>query len=513
MKIPIEVLLDYMGYLNPEVRMEVKGLWIKSIQLLPKRGGLDGECLYFTDSIEAARQVNVPVALLPDSDPEELAGADGCIILKTYESLETVFNQVLGFQNLIRDWIHEVEMSVNANEGVQRLLDLSERVFCNPIVVFTPSIKTLYAAWNIEPPEWDKPYVDLYKLGYLSVESFNLLKKNGYFDESNYTGELIHLPPSELKNFDSIITAVLNDETVCFLIAINFSTNPLTPGLMELYKYFVGKIKGYLQPRAEDISYMGTQFDYLIIEIIEGRLSSPREIRARSFMCPEGYFDCFAMAAFEIEENNWMFLSHARQALDIALPGVKSIQYKNHVILYFSERGDKVKWQNLLKQFNQQLEEIGGYAGLSEAFSGPESVSMCYHQALTALHLGRQLRGVKISGDIIGERVTDSRLFPFEAYHCISAVKGGEKNLGVLERILEYDAENGTDYYNILYAYLSTERNFTKAAPYLHMHRNNVIYHIRRICHTFELDLENPGERLRLLMLYKLDDSLKASVV
>ena len=46
MDIPIELLIDYMGYLNPDVRLKKRGGWVKGIKLLPESGRLDQRYLY-----------------------------------------------------------------------------------------------------------------------------------------------------------------------------------------------------------------------------------------------------------------------------------------------------------------------------------------------------------------------------------------------------------------------------------------------------------------------------------
>ena len=89
-------------------------------------------------------------------------------------------------------------------------------------------------------------------------------------------------------------------------------------------------------------------------------------------------------------------------------------------------------------------------------------------------------------------------------------LSGGPRDTGVLGEIRRWDHEHGTDYYRILFVLLSLERSYTKAAEVLHMHRNNVIYHAKRISEQFSVDLDDPGVRLRLLMLYRVAELAEA---
>jgi DNA-binding PucR family transcriptional regulator len=46
---------------------------------------------------------------------------------------------------------------------------------------------------------------------------------------------------------------------------------------------------------------------------------------------------------------------------------------------------------------------------------------------------------------------------------------------------MEYDKEHNTSFTYSLYAYLKYSRNITEAAKALHLHRNSMIYHLKRI--------------------------------
>lgn len=65
------------------------------------------------------------------------------------------------------------------------------------------------------------------------------------------------------------------------------------------------------------------------------------------------------------------------------------------------------------------------------------------------------------------------------------------------------DAKKNTNYTGLLYTYLVNERKSTDTAKQLHMHRNNVIYHIDRLAEKMGIDLDDPEERLRLMLTYK----------
>lgn len=190
-----------------EYKCNLKDVWIKGVYLLPApQGLLHEDCLYFTDDIDAAGYVsNAKIVILTNHNEANIYTCSlNCILLHTSESLSSVFNRVLGYHHLLHDWLYELEIISNTSNNTQKLLDLSERVFCNPITICPPAMKVLYATWNIEPTEEDFFFYDLYNNKYPSVHTFNTLRENGYLSQSYFSNDIIHIPPLPHKNFDTI---------------------------------------------------------------------------------------------------------------------------------------------------------------------------------------------------------------------------------------------------------------------------------------------------------------------
>ena len=68
--------------------------------------------------------------------------------------------------------------------------------------------------------------------------------------------------------------------------------------------------------------------------------------------------------------------------------------------------------------------------------------------------------------------------------------------VGDVERLIEHDARNGTDYVPTLKAYLETFGDVPAAAARLGVHANTFRYRLRRLCEVTGLDLDDPDQRL-----------------
>ena len=510
MDIPIELLIDYMGYLNPDVRLRERGGWVKGIKLLPEAGRLDQRYLYVAangPAEELDRGVALVVVCRRDEAFDERIG--NCIVLHTDSSVAEICNELLGTQNLIRSWEQDIELSISRREGVQRLLDISGRVFGNPTAVITTSFKTIAATWDFETD--DPIFRELLELGYLTQESFTKLRSRGCFEPSMLTGEVRTLE-SEEQAAPYVMAAVTHDGAVGFIVLMLCSNTRLSRGLEQLFGVFIEKLQYYLKPAVDTGDYIKNQFDYFIVDIIEGRISTPQGIMERALVYPPAYTAEYNTVLIAHENTGAMYLEHAMQNLSAIFPNVRQILYNGNIILHPDLGRRAPRRTHFLSMLADYLDAARAYAGVSETFVGLDTLRASYLQALAALNLGRQLRNIQRADDYLLPAPNAARCFHYADYHVYDMLSGGPRDTGVLGEIRRWDLEHGTDYYRILFVLLSLERSYTKAAELLHMHRNNVIYHAKRISEQFSVDLDEPGVRLRLLMLYRVAELADAGV-
>lgn len=506
MNIPMEILLDYMAYLNPETHLAERNIWISGIKLMPENHRLDQGFLYFSLPDPVVLPENHPPVVYV-RNPEEAEcpiPTDNCIILNTDMPLSVVFNELIGTQNLVRAWVHEVELSISRREGVQRLMDISARVFGNPITVMTSAFKTIAATWEFEPH--DIVFWELLELGYLTNDSYRKLRERGYLCPEILDGTTHVFEADDLNSHKSIVTAINQDNSTGFIVLMLCSNTPVSAGVLQLYEYFIEKLCDYLQPTTSSSDYLKTQFDNFAIDIIEGRIVSPRDIIERSLVYPPAFQKKHFTVLVSHESSTVLYLEHAMQNLATLFPNTRIILHNKNILMYPHHHELAEKDSVFFDTLDKYLQVNRAYAGVSEYFVGLDNFKSSYTQALDALETGKKLKGFENSVTMLETSKQAERVFRFEDYHVYMLLLGKQKIQGVLDDIRQYDIDHNTYYYRILYVFLSFDRQFTKTASALHMHRNNVIYHIGRICDIFSLDLEDANQRLRLLLLYKLAD-------
>lgn len=70
--------------------------------------------------------------------------------------------------------------------------------------------------------------------------------------------------------------------------------------------------------------------------------------------------------------------------------------------------------------------------------------------------------------------------------------------------LTSYDQEHHTEFYGTLKAYLQNERSLVRTAAALGLHRNSLLYRVKRLEELVDANLEDPMVRLHLLLSYEV---------
>lgn len=503
MRIPMDLILERLQYLNPQASLRHPEYWVKGIKLLPSRcDGISGEYLYLGVYEDFAR---VPPGLILAAVADRDAPApplDDYILLRTDEALPDIFNELLGLQLGLQNWELELEQALNSGLGPQRLLDLSEPILGNPIVLLDPALKTLACTRAFDTD--DGVFSDLLTLGYLTQDNFNLLRQNQYFTPDHYTGETLIIPPSKIKQYTSTLTAILDGTQVRYLILMLFSNYSYSEGTLQLFLFFLEKMRTCLSQQDEHFGEQRDQYEFFLLDLLEGRCTDPEEItqRGRCFLAPEGLaFNCVVI---RLNRGTDMYRKHARLTIASRFPRWRPILYRDCILVHpaLGTHPSELMPEaaNQLMMLTDFLEEADAYAGVSNCFYSYTDVSVSYRQGLAALDLGCRLNPRQAAG----------RLFWYADYQLFQVLTAASAQLSLPEicnslllEVRAYDQIHHTAYLSILDCFLRHERNYTRTAAELHMHRNNVIYHIRRIQELFRINLEDPELRLQLRLSFK----------
>lgn len=158
----------------------------------------------------------------------------------------------------------------------------------------------------------------------------------------------------------------------------------------------------------------------------------------------------------------------------------------------------KVDQRELRYLLSPVCRDYGLYAGVSSPVRGIRQLFQAFRQADIALKQAFYLRN-------------QYWVMPFSV--CALDVMLRNIQIGIapmnmvapeLLALKEMDERRGTQFFETLKGYLLNERDIPKAAQELIVHRSTLIYRIKKIQTMFSLDLDDPEQRLYLLISLRL---------
>lgn len=167
------------------------------------------------------------------------------------------------------------------------------------------------------------------------------------------------------------------------------------------------------------------------------------------------------------------------------------LDYQGSIILAINAA--RLNLSNLLEQLKYMFRKLDVVFGISfpfhDIFSMPQalkqaSIAMDFaiaHNRKTAWCEESTLEYVK---QVLSEKLTADVEEPF------------------LKNLRRYDKQHGTEYYQTLYVFLQQERSPKRASETLHIHKNTLLYRIKKIEETGAVDLDSAACRQKLMLSY-----------
>lgn len=428
--------------------------------------------------------------------------------------LARVFNLVQSLFTDLREWHQAMHLSLIQNNDVQELMDLSESAIGNPIVLVDLGFKLLAHTRHIKTD--DEIYNELISHGYHTRQSIERLTKNRQVDSIKKASVLdITFPLPQMTRYQTVTkTFYMNGVPFAYLRMI-CSSHPPSKNLTERFGLLSECVELYLNSRYSEGSINKYMYEYVLVELIEKKIKDDEldeRIRCVGLRRDSEYQ--LLKIIFQDAANT--SLSYVLEQLQVTFPEARPFAYDGNIVMlmnYESKyRQAEARKSSQLKLLRDFLDYHRAYCGMSTMFRSLMNVSDAYVQATVAIELGRKLQRKGVPVPDTG----DGWVFDYRDYYiyhlidaCAEQVRLGSLCDGQLLAIREQDEQKNTRYAGLLYTYLMNECRPTDTARVLHMHRNNVIYHVERLSEQLGVELEDPETRLRLLLSFKVMDLMQ----
>ena len=219
-------------------------------------------------------------------------------------------------------------------------------------------------------------------------------------------------------------------------------------------------------------------------DIMEGRIVNQNELDQRMKqvkLIAHRYFHLMIVSFDQTGSRSSIPWNYVISQLQYIFPYSNITTYNGDILLIIQKRQRKSRVKFNEKYLMNLLEQYNGFSCMGNASEFIMSLPPMYHQVHGAL----RIQIVELAADSEIKHLSSRNL----AHLCNNEMIA----------LIMYDQKYNTNMADILLTFLRYERNTTKAAEALFMHRNTLLYKIKKIEEIIDRDLEDPDFRARML--------------
>lgn len=243
------------------------------------------------------------------------------------------------------------------------------------------------------------------------------------------------------------------------------------------------------------VTRTGMKYETFLIDLLEGQFKDVNIISSRLELLDRKFCKYFCVMVLKCTEPHDSDLFNKRQISNLRhnYPNSMSVVYKDAIVLFLNQDTPI----SLDEAFTCKLEEFARlnhmHVGISQPFQDILKIHTFYTQAIDTLELGENINSN-------GCLYFAPDLFPL---YLFSNCGYTELESGIhhhIRHLQNYDSKYRTEFILTLRAYLDNDRNATKAAEALHIHRSTFFYRIKKIEDVLSISFSDS----KLMFLYEL---------
>ncbi len=464
----------------------------RAIQTAQKKPALDNgrtfcltcDCLTSSPSIG----INDLLICVGPNLPEQYRQGDvNCIwIDEPVTCFANIFNEVQEIYNTYDEWENCLQSILMDTSNVQEIVNCSERIFQNPIIVIDASLRFLGYSDVIN----SDPRLEAYRQGADGkVHTHNLQEYLLFRDTYTKSGPLFN-------SSESVCTADIwgADKYLGNITIIYTNTKPRKSDSM-LLKFLEHYLSNALTKYINNPDLRNNVLRQAFQGLLDGTAINDDALRLL-----EENTDPYVCVVLK-------FLHHTEYAqpvscycsyIENALPDSIGFARKSTIVIYARINPDSNS-SEFFSALNNLVNEMNLYAGISNTYYDVSCSHHYYRQAVYAIQCGKHL-------------ADQQKLFSFDAYAHRFLLENSVGGMPIeafytsgLLKLFKHDENSKVSFSDTLLLYLRNDMNITNTALDLNIHRSSFLERLRNIETLLSSTLDDPLERfyLQLILEYR----------
>lgn len=425
---------------------------------------------------------------------EDAARLRSMLVVDEHISLVELFGAAQDAFFRISEWAEAMNAVFLRGGALQEVLDLSEPILGNTVNVCGPSLELLAATRGIPP--LDRTSRLLLEHGCHPAETIRRFEKRGAFRRWQSAGGRLEVAPAEGDiPYPRVSRSFLFQNTLVYHVVMVCDHVPCTPGLTDLFRIFLDCVGLYAARDWEAGRGSDSAASAVCAAVLDGTLGGA-ELRARAGRAGLPLSGELRLLALASGSGGDTAVERFGRDIAAALGGGWVLRLRGRLFLLLRDTAAEEETLTPLLAAGDLL------CGASRPFAALEALGTAVFQAETALRTAERT-----------PPRARRRLVRFRTLGAELLLTGLEDRLAdwrsswygtLLAELRASDEAHGTERLRLLEQYLRLERQAAGTGEVLHMNRSNVSYHIARLEQLYGLNLDDPEERLNLLLAFEM---------
>ena len=475
---------------------------------IPGKSDSSGSILFIaklSEALLALKEAGGHFLCVRDRRPDESETSESLknvyVINKNMDQRE-LLNAVQRVFARMQNWVLQMQESVLANRGLQDLMNICEPIIGNHVSVQDQSFNLIAYTKNIETD--DETTKRLMENGYHPEETMRRFLKYRRIEQFQTAdeNELIVSRDKVISKYDTVKKVYKDNDAFFAIVTLVCCNKEYNSAMEELYKLLLNYITYYFE-KERPLFAKPRQLEFFLSELIGKTILSEEEAKKRAISLNQPFEGRFELNLIVFNDILNIPAPRLARDLSIRLKNAITIVYSRDILILWrlSESADDTESRR--KQITGSFAGINCNCGLSNIFGSLWDAAVAYGQANAAVITGERLR-------LARKEDAGFRFYQYEDYYLNHLVVTGIDSLpGVftnsfaftaIRTLKRHDEKHGTYLLDTLAVYLDCERNATSASEQLHMHRNTVLYHIRKIEDLLGISLDDADVRMKLMI-------------
>lgn len=415
-------------------------------------------------------------------------GGDGVICVNGHDMIlldtndtEQILNEIFEAFDFYNNWSDSLMEMIHQGCSIQKIVLASSQVFDQPIIVYDSNHRVIAQSPEFTNGELDPEWGE-------AVEKLATKKADNRRLKQTQKTQVQHLPDINQR---CICTNLFNVKMYIGQLITVAANHKITDGRVQL-SAFLGSIIEYWM-RFNDESRESSADSSMFTDLLKQKSLVKSEVLYKLHAL--GWKDGDRKIVLKIANPDTFYeqFKFVKTSLVRRLPGCYTVVFSTSLVIIANL--ELVALSTILGQLEPLLKKSRFYCGVSNEFTDIFQLFQYYRQAEIAINYGNKTpEAVNYSNDcsldyiltILRSNVSEIMAHP------------------ALNILREHDARHNSDLYHTLHQYILNERNLIKTAEKLCIHRNSLIYRIKKIDQLLELCLDDEKIREYLLISYRL---------